>query len=33
MLNVYGTDWNTTDGSGVRDFIHIVDLGKKIFYF
>lgn len=25
---VYGSDYNTKDGSGVRDFIHVVDLAK-----
>ncbi len=25
-LNVYGNDYNTPDGTGVRDFIHVVDL-------
>ena len=25
-LNVYGDDWETIDGSGVRDYIHIIDL-------
>lgn len=25
-LNVFGDDYNTPDGSGVRDFIHVVDL-------
>jgi len=28
FLNVYGNDYNTKDGTGVRDFIHIVDLAK-----
>ncbi|KAG8451633.1 hypothetical protein GDO86_003721 [Hymenochirus boettgeri] len=27
-LNVFGNDYNTTDGTGVRDYIHIVDLAK-----
>lgn len=27
-LNVFGTDYPTVDGSGVRDFIHVVDLSK-----
>ena len=27
-LNVYGTDYNTVDGSGVRDYIHITDLAQ-----
>ncbi|KAL8521290.1 hypothetical protein ACS0TY_011723 [Phlomoides rotata] len=25
-LTVYGTDYNTVDGTGVRDYIHVVDL-------
>ncbi|KAL8536370.1 hypothetical protein ACS0TY_011843 [Phlomoides rotata] len=25
-LTVYGTDYNTIDGTGVRDYIHVVDL-------
>jgi UDP-glucose 4-epimerase len=28
FLNVYGDDYNTIDGSGVRDYIHVVDLAK-----
>ena len=27
-LNVFGTDYNTVDGTGVRDYIHVVDLAK-----
>ena len=27
-LTVYGTDYNTHDGTGVRDYIHVVDLAK-----
>lgn len=27
-LSVFGNDYNTTDGTGVRDFIHVVDLVK-----
>lgn len=27
-VTVFGSDWNTTDGSGVRDFVHVVDLAK-----
>lgn len=27
-LSVYGDDYPTSDGSGVRDFIHVVDLAK-----
>ena len=25
-LSVYGNDYNTVDGTGVRDFIHVMDL-------
>lgn len=28
MLKVYGTDFPTKDGTGVRDYIHIVDLAE-----
>lgn len=28
LLNVYGTDYETKDGTGVRDYIHIVDLAE-----
>ncbi|MBQ8599970.1 MAG: UDP-glucose 4-epimerase GalE [Clostridia bacterium] len=28
QLNVFGGDYNTPDGTGVRDFIHVVDLAK-----
>lgn len=27
-LNVFGNDYNTVDGTGVRDYIHVVDLAK-----
>lgn len=27
-LNIYGDDYKTTDGTGVRDYIHVVDLAK-----
>ena len=27
-LNVFGSDYNTKDGTGVRDYIHVVDLAK-----
>lgn len=27
-LNVYGNDYKTKDGTGVRDYIHVVDLAK-----
>lgn len=28
MLSVYGDDYDTPDGTGVRDYIHVVDLAK-----
>lgn len=28
MLRVFGTDWPTPDGSGVRDYIHVMDLAE-----
>ncbi|KYQ91750.1 UDP-glucose 4-epimerase [Tieghemostelium lacteum] len=28
ILNIFGNDYNTIDGTGVRDFIHVVDLAK-----
>ena len=27
-LSVYGDDWETKDGSGIRDYIHIIDLAE-----
>ncbi|MFO0971623.1 MAG: NAD-dependent epimerase/dehydratase family protein [Candidatus Saccharimonadales bacterium] len=28
VLNIYGNDYDTPDGTGVRDYIHVVDLAK-----
>lgn len=28
QLNIFGNDYNTVDGTGVRDYIHVVDLSK-----
>jgi len=28
LLPLYGNDYNTVDGTGVRDYIHVVDLAK-----
>ena len=27
-LQVFGDDWETIDGTGVRDYIHVVDLAQ-----
>ena len=27
-LDVFGNDWNTPDGTCIRDYIHVVDLAK-----
>ena len=27
-LNIFGNDYNTPDGTGVRDYLHVVDLAK-----
>ena len=27
-LNIYGKDWDTPDGTGIRDYIHIMDLAE-----
>eukprot|EP00966_Prymnesium_polylepis_P210402 4871998-Prymnesium_polylepis.2 len=27
-LSIFGSDWPTPDGTGVRDYIHVVDLAK-----
>ncbi|MCG7044768.1 NAD-dependent epimerase/dehydratase family protein, partial [Pseudomonas aeruginosa] len=27
-LNIFGNDYPTKDGTGVRDYIHVVDLAK-----
>ncbi len=28
VLNVYGDDWNTRDGTCIRDYVHILDLAE-----
>jgi UDP-glucose 4-epimerase len=28
MMEITGTDYNTPDGTGVRDYIHVVDLAE-----
>ena len=28
FLNIFGNDWSTHDGTGVRDYIHIMDLAE-----
>ena len=27
-LSVFGNDWDTPDGTGMRDYIHVVDLAN-----
>ncbi|KEF41462.1 MAG: UDP-glucose 4-epimerase [Cyanobium sp. CACIAM 14] len=27
-VQIYGSDWDTTDGTGIRDFIHVMDLAE-----
>ena len=27
-LNIYGKDWPTPDGTGIRDYIHVMDLAE-----
>ncbi len=27
-LNIFGNDWDTSDGTGVRDYIHVMDLAE-----
>ena len=29
QLNIFGNDYNTPDGTGVRDYVHVVDLAKS----
>lgn len=31
-LNIFGSDYPTPDGTCIRDYIHITDLGKKWYY-
>jgi UDP-glucose 4-epimerase len=28
VLNIYGTDWETADGTAIRDYIHVSDLAR-----
>jgi UDP-glucose 4-epimerase len=28
VLSIFGTDWETNDGTAIRDFIHVVDLAR-----
>ena len=27
-FRIFGNDWNTADGTGIRDFVHIMDIAK-----
>ena len=29
-LHIFGNDYDTPDGTGVRDYIHVVDLGRGL---
>ena len=31
-FKIYGNDWPTTDGTGIRDYIHVMDLANGHFY-
>jgi len=31
VLNIFGNDWPTPDGTGVRDYIHVMDLAEAHF--
>ena len=33
VLNVFGNDYDSVDGTGVRDYIHVVDLAKVKFFY
>ena len=28
MLDVYGEDYGTADGSAIRDYVHVMDVAK-----
>ncbi len=28
FLEIFGNDWNTPDGTGIRDYIHVMDVGE-----
>ena len=28
VLEVFGSDWPTADGTGIRDYIHVMDLAE-----
>ena len=31
QINIFGNDWNTPDGTGIRDYIHVMDLAESHF--
>jgi UDP-glucose 4-epimerase len=33
VFQVFGNDYSTQDGTGVRDYLHVSDLGRAIFHF
>jgi UDP-glucose 4-epimerase len=30
QLSIFGNDYNTPDGTGIRDYVHMVDLARVI---
>ena len=28
QIEIFGNDWDTKDGTGVRDYIHVMDLAE-----
>ena len=31
-IKIFGSDWPTPDGTGVRDYIHVMDLQRAIYW-
>ena len=30
-IKIFGSDWPTPDGTGIRDYIHVIDLSRRTF--
>ena len=30
ILSIYGNDYPTKDGTGIRDYIHVIDLAENV---